>query len=193
MKKNLIFSAIVASFALLSCSPKFEVENTATEPLAGNWTCTIFYSDTLDEVLPIDSIVWTPYGGTEYVTYNTSDNIPTEMWINDYEDFWGTLCKVDCSADAQTFGKAGAEYEDEYNGVLQKIWGGKVTYGAATAPGSGTKCDKIEFFIQFEDEKDALNNPDPYATTYYIVGYRRTGFPEDKEEYVINWDSMPEQ
>lgn len=191
--KKILLSAIVASFALLSCSPKFEVENTATESLAGNWMCTIFYSDTLDQELPIDSIVWIPYTGAEFITYNTADNVSTQMWINDQEVFWGTFCKIDCDANAKTFGKAGAEYTDEYNGVLQKIWGGKVTYDAAVAPGSGTKCDKIEFFIQFEDDQDALGNPDPFGTTYYVAGYRRTGFPEDDDEFVIVWDSMPEQ
>ena len=190
MNKKLIFSAIVASFAVLSCSPKFEVENTATESRAGNWMCTIFRSDTLDKVLPVDSIVWTPYTGAEYVTYNTSDNIPTEMWINDYKNFWETLCKVDCNADAKTFGKEGAEYTDEYNDVYQKIWGGKVTYDAVAAPGSGSKVDKIEFFIQFEDD---TKYGYPYSRTFYVAGYRRTGFPEDDDEFIVAWDSMPEQ
>lgn len=186
MKKIFVLSAIVASFSLFSCSPKFEVENTATESLAGNWICTVYSSDTLDLALPVDSIVWTPVAGTEFVTYNTSENVPTEMWINDYEDFWGTLCKIDCNADAQTFGKEGAEYTDEYNGVLQKIWGGKVTYNAATAPGSESKVDKIEFYILFEDDTPS------YGTTYYVVGYRRTGFPEDDDNYQFDWD-LPEQ
>ncbi len=185
--KKILISAIVASFAMYSCSPKFEVENTATESLAGNWMCTIFESDTLDEVEPVDSIVWTPIAGAEFVTYNTANNVSTEMWINDYENFWGTLCKVDCDASKKTFGVQDSIYQDEYNDVGQKIWGGKVTYGAATAPGSETKVDKIEFFIQFEDDSEE------YGTTYYIVGYRRTGFPEDDDNYIINWENMPEQ
>lgn len=185
MKKILVLSSIIASFSLFSCSPKFEVENTATESLAGNWICSIFHLDTLDVVMPLDSIVWAR-DSAEYVTYNTSDNVSNQMWINDYENFWGTLCKIDCNAGSQTFGVKDSIYTDEYYGVGQKIWGGKVTYGAAKAPASKVTTDKIEFYIQFEDDDTE------YGTTYYVVGYRRTGFPEDDGVFVWDWN-LPEQ
>lgn len=180
MKK--FITAIATMLALVSASScgHFEVENTATVDLAGNWMCTIYYGEDGE---------WVPYANSEFVTYNTAANVATEMWVNDYEGFWGTLCKVDCSNSELTFGKEGAEYEDQYYGVNQKIWGGKVTKNAVQAPGTPTTCDKIEFFIAFEDDQDLDKNP--YITTYYVAGYRRTGFPEDDDNFIIEWDSYP--
>ena len=172
MKKIITaISIAILALAAVSCE-KFPHQGTATESLAGNWWCSIYYSD---------GSQWVDYYEAEYVTFNTAKNVPTEMWIDDQGGFWGTKAKIDCDADAMTFGKDGAEYLDTYYEVNQKIWGGKVTKDAAKAPGSGTTCDKIEFFIAFEDDDPS------YATTFYVVGYRRTGFPEDDETCIWDW------
>lgn len=177
MKKFITaIATVLAVFSVSSCG-KFEVENTATVDLAGNWMCSIYAN--------VDG-EWEEYAEAEYVTYNTSANVGTEMWINDNENFWGTLCKVDCNADDLTFGKDGAEYLDEYNEVNQKIWGGKVTKAAVTAPGTPTTCNKIEFFIAFSD--DVNDDEEEYITTYYVVGYERTGFPEDDDNFIWDWE-----
>ncbi len=177
MKRIIYFIvAAIAALSFSSCNPSFEVENTATVNLAGNWMCVVYYAEDGE---------WVPYSGAEFITYNTAENIPTQMWIDDQEGFWGTLCKIDCDADAYAFGKEGVEYDDLYNEVHQKIWGGKVTVDGAVAPGTETVCDKIEFFISFEDDEE------PYGYTYYVAGYRRTGFPEDDDNFIEEWDSMP--
>lgn len=176
MKKIILALAVLAAALTLSSCNNYDLEKTATVNLAGDWVCVIYYEDEGE---------WVADSGLELVTYNTSENIPTEMWINDYESYWGTLCKVDCDADNYTFGTKDKEYEDQYNGVNQHIYGGKVTVAGAKAPGSGTVVDKIEFFIEFEDDEE------PYCYTYYVAGYRRTGFPEDDENYIVEWDSMP--
>ena len=170
MKKIILAIAAFAALTLTSCS-KFPHEATATESLAGNWMCSIYYADGTE---------WYEYYESEFLTYNTAANLPTEMWIDDDTNFWSTKCKVDCNADALTFGDATKEYTDQYYGVNQKIFGGKVTVLGADTPASGGKADKIEFFIQFSDDET------PYCTTYYIVGYRRTGYTED--EGLCNWD-----
>lgn len=173
MKKILTAVSIaILALAAVSCE-KFPHEGTATESLAGNWFCSIYYSNGTE---------WVDYYEAEYVTYNTAKNVATEMWIDDAEGFWGTKAKIDCDAAAMTFGKQGAEYLDNYNAVNQKIWGGKVTVGGAKAPETGTVCDKIEFFIAFEDDNT------PYETTFYVVGYRRTGFPEEDGVCIWDWD-----
>ena len=177
MKK--FITAIATALAIVSASScgKFEVENTATVNLAGNWMCSVYVYDGAE---------WEPYAEAEYVTYNTAANVATEMWVNDYGNFWGTLCKVDCDVNSLTFGKDGAEYFDNYYEVNQKIWGGKVSPNAVEAPGTPTTCDKIEFFIAFEDDVDDDDNP--YAGVYYVAGYRRTGFPEDDDNFIWDWD-----
>lgn len=175
--KKIITLLAFAAVLLTSCN-KFKVENTATVNLAGNWMCTIYYSDGTN---------WVEYTGAEFLTYNTSDNVPTEMWIDDQEDFWGTACKVDANNSGYSFGKDGKEYLDYYNDVAQKIWGGKVTVNGAKAPGTGSTVDKIEFYIAFSDDGTPAGS-DPYGTIFYIAGYRRTGFPEDDDNFKSDWD-----
>lgn len=172
MKKITLFFAALASLAMVSCG-KFEVENTATVDLAGNWMCSIYaYADG----------EWEPYYEAEYITYNTAANVGTEMWINDEGNFWDTLNKVDCNVNNLTFGTEGKEYENHSYESNVKIWNGKVTKAGCTAPGTPTTCNKIEFMIAFDDDKDV------YSTTYYVVGYERTGFPEDDDNYIWDWE-----
>lgn len=173
MMKKIITAISIAILALASVScEKFPHEGTATESLAGNWWCSIYASD---------GSQWVEEAEAEFQTYNTALNVPTEMWIDDFENYWGTKAKIDCDAAAASFGKKDAEYLDIYNDVHQKIWDGKVTPNGAVAPGSRSTCDKIEFFISYEDDHT------PYGTTYYVVGYRRTGFPEDDEVCIWDW------
>lgn len=167
---------LAAAVAVASCG-KFEVGETETVNLAGNWYCTVHYSN---------GESWVAYQDFELQTFNTAKNVGTEMWIDDFEGFWGTRCKIDCSNSKRTFGKEGIEYFDTYNEVKQMIWGGKVTKNGAVAPKSGTICDKIEFFIAFADDET------PYEYAYYVVGYRRTGFPEEDETCVEEWASYPD-
>ena len=172
MKKIIYAIAACALLALSVSCEKFDPGQTATQNLAGNWICTIYAPGEAG---------WDLYYGAEYTTYNTAANVPTEIWVNDAENFWGTLCKVAASSDNWTFGAAGVELLDNYNGTGQMIWDGKVTENGAKAPGTGTVVDKIEFFIAFADDEA------PYAYPYYVVGYRRTGFPEDDDNYVMDW------
>ena len=175
--KKIILTLMAVVIGLSSCNKPFPHEGTATESLAGNWICTIYYSD---------GTQWVPYYAAEYMTYNSAANIGTELWLDDQEDFWGTKCKIDSDASAATFGQEEKEYTDLYNNVKQKIWGGKISVGAAIAPVSESVCDKIEFFIAFEDDTT------PYETTFYVAGYRRTGYPEDDDQTIDDWgDAFP--
>ena len=189
MKKIFVKIALLLAVAAaaMSCG-KFEPGGTSTQNLAGDWVCTVYCDD------------GTGFAVDNYCTlqtYNTSDD-NGDIWINDYEGYWGTYCRVDASNSARTFGKAGKEYEDMYNGVGQLIWGGKVTPKGAVSP-DGHVTDKIEFFIAFsDDDADGDHNPDPYCCAYYFVGYQQTGFKADQVdgEYVpkFDWDvpAVPE-
>lgn len=166
----------LAALALVSCS-KFEPGKTATEDLAGTWVCTVYVAD---------GEAWSASAPAQFMTYNSAANTSVELWLDDQESYWGTKVKLDVSNG--TFGKDGKEYLDNYNGVAQMIWGGKITEGAAVAPGSGTKCDKIEFYIAFSNDSEDGVNVSPYAYAYYVVGYRRTGFPEDDGNPILDWE-----
>lgn len=172
MKK--IFAIIAISLAALVSCNKFEVENTATVNLAGNWMCTVYGDDGTGN--------WGPLGGAEFITYNTAANVSTEIWIDDQKAFWSTFCKIDANNSGYSFGKEGKEYLDGYNDVGQLIWGGKVSVDGAKAPGTESVVDKIEFFIAFADDTT------PYCSPYYVVGYRRTGFPEDDDIFKTDWE-----
>lgn len=172
--KKIIAIIAFSLVALVSCN-KFQVENTATVNLAGNWVCTVYGDDGNGN--------WAILGGAEFLTYNTVANVPTEIWITDQKGFWETFCKIDANNGAFSFGKEGKEYLDNYNGVGQMIWGGKVTNGGAKAPGTKSTVDKIEFFIAFSDDNT------PYCSPYYVAGYRRTGFPEDDEEIITDFET----
>lgn len=174
MKKILLF-AISALLVAVSCS-KFEPGGTATEALAGNWYCVVF--------IPDGDGGWEPYKGLEVMTYNTAANVSSEIWLDDLGAFWGTKCKVAAEPSTGRFGEIGTEFLDVYYGVPQMIWGGRVIKGGAIAPGTGSVVDRIEFFIAFSDDYE------PYADPYYITGYRRTGFPEDTEQFILD-PSLP--
>ncbi len=169
MKKLFILFA-AALIACTSCS-KFPHEGTATESLAGTWMCTVYYEDGGE---------WVYYYEADFSTFNTAANLPTEMWVQD--GFWHVQCKVDCDASKATFGTPGKVYDDIVYGAGVKIFNGKVTPDGTFAPVSGGKCDKIEMYVQYNDDEPE------YGYTYYIVGYRYTGYPEDDGVYKDDWD-----
>jgi len=172
--KKILYTLLAAAALLCSVScNKFPHEGTAAENIAGSWLCTIYYASGTE---------WVPYYTADYMTYNTAANLPTEIWLDDSKNFWGTKCKVDADVNNFTFGANGKEYIDQYFQANQKIFGGKVTKKGAIAPGSESQVDKIEFYIQFSDDEPS------YGTLYYIVGYKYTGFPEDEENYQLEWD-----
>jgi len=172
--KKILYTLLAAAAILCSVScNKFPHEGTAAENIAGSWLCTIYYANGTE---------WVAYTGADYMTYNTAANVPTEIWLDDDGNFWGTKCKIDADPANYTFGANGKEYQDIYYDVPQKIFGGKVTKKGAIAPGSESEVDKIEFYIQFSDD-----NPS-YGTLFYVVGYKYTGFPEDEENYKMDWE-----
>ena len=184
--KKILLSLVILTGALFASCEKEEIGGTATQSLAGDWVCTVYLGSVTDE-----GTDWTAIYGLDLLTYNTSANVSNELWLNDSKSFWGTLCKVNCNAGALTFGVKDSIYTDLYYEVGQKIWGGKVTPKGAVGP-TGAKVDKIEYYIQFEDDQDDNGDPDPFGTTYYVVGYRRTGFDQgNADDYKDDWD-LPE-
>lgn len=172
MKKYLILLFAVASFSLVSCEKDTEPGGTAIEKMAGTWEVTWEAKN--------DQGIWEDIlGGTvELNTYNTSANIPTEMWINE-SYITNTPLKVTTDYKSRTFLlPAETIIKANANNKIEALWredaitvtitDGKTLEKAATTP-SGMPADSIVFFLNVKG-----------VGTYKIAGFRRTGFAEDK-------------
>jgi len=155
--KKILYIAIVSItlFSASSCRKDRVVGGTAVQNLAGDWWVKTNGSD------------GSKSGYYRLLTYNTSANLPTEMWIDDENNYYGLHSKISTNAGNLTFN---ANNVDElYYGVKVTITDGKVLLGAAKGPGSGAKTDSIYF--------KAVFTGDP--TVYTYSGYKRTNFTSD--------------
>lgn len=116
------------------------------------------------------------------VTFNTSDNSSTQMWV-DLTEFWGTntppkqlvQTKANVNITDKTFSVTnGANvpdngYQNDPN-LKITIKNGRVVTDGAVGPSSKQKTDAISLEVEFSD--------DP-GTIYKFSGYHRTKFPDD--------------
>jgi len=157
---------IALSAVLFSACKKEEVGSTATEKVAGEWVVT-FNGINDDGSIEKDCF---GIGTFNLLTYNTENNVPTEMWVDDGGNSWDFKVIVDLDYNAGTFSTK--DYVDNYSYDSQvKITNGKVLYGAAKTP-SGMPADSIVFNAYFDDD-------DPGSSGYQISGYRYTGLAND--------------
>jgi len=158
MKKNITYKllALVLILGTLSaCRKDRVVGGTAVQSLSGQWWVKTKGSDGSQS------------GYYALNTFNTAANVPTEMWIDDGNHYYGLHSKITTNVSALTFS---ANAVDElYYGVKVTITDGKVLPGAVIAAGSKAKTDSIYF--------KAVFTGDP--TVYTYSGYKRTGFTTD--------------
>jgi hypothetical protein len=169
MKKYSII--LIAAFALLltNCK-KDEIDNTATEKMAGEWYVTADAVDGSGNVFAEDIY---GLGRFHLDTYNTSSNSKDTLWIDDNKNFWPFKIKVGIDLKSMTFQASDAQ--NEYYDSQVTISNGKILYGAATTP-SGTPGDSIVFTVTFNDD----SNPAKYGyAAYKVSGFRYTGFTKD--------------
>lgn len=162
MKKNITYkllALVLIVTAISSCRKDRVVGGTEVQNLAGQWWVR-FDNGT------------GPFGAKYYsfITYNTSANSPTEMWIEDDGSAWDIKGKVKTDASALTFSGLNI-VNTSYNSHFT-ITDGKIMLGAAKGPVSKTKTDSISFKISFDDD-------DPANTVYSVAGYKVTNFKED--------------
>jgi len=176
--KKILFLIMGVGVLFTSCK-KDEVGNTATVKVAGEWSVTADAANADGSVIE-DGEDFFGIGNFNIITYNTENNVPTEMWVDDEGNFWGFKAIADLNYDAATFSTKdfvdnyGAD-ADETPGAKVKIINGKILYGAAKTP-SGMPADSIVFYVSFDD--------DPYPAAYgydcyKISGYRYTGLAND--------------
>lgn len=166
MNKHIVWLFSLLVFVLAGCE-KDEIGNTATEVLAGEWYVTVDAVDAGGNVIAAD-----PYGlGRIHLnTYNTAANLPTEMYVDDIENFWDFKVRVNSDVNAMTFATSGAVANEKYEGCNVTIEDGKVLTGVGMTP-HGTPADSIVFYTSFSDD-------DP-GNRYKISGIRYSGLAQD--------------
>lgn len=166
MNKHIVWLFSLLVFVLAGCE-KDEVGNTATEVLAGEWTVSVDAVDASGNVTATD-----PHGlGRIHLnTYNTAANIPTEMYVDDIENFWNFKVRVNSDVNAMTFATSGAVANEKYEDCNVTIEDGKVLLGAGVTP-HGTPADSIVFYTTFSDDDSGYK--------YKISGIRYTGLAQD--------------
>jgi len=190
MKKILYFAALLCGITLSSCE-KDEIGGTATESMAGQWYVTI---DAVDESgNPIDGGQdYFGVGKTVLLTYNTSSNSTTEMFIDDlgaydmasYYEYAGypnysfkTKVSVDMqnmtfkATDAANLTGANMYDSETYNVTID----GKILKGAGKQ-NNGSVADSIVFYVQYAN--DPWYPDDGYAK-YKVSGIRYSGLVEN--------------
>lgn len=105
------------------------------------------------------------------ITYNTAENIPTSMWIDDQEHLWPFKVKIVVDPAARTFSAANAQ--SSYGNITVKINNGKILQKVTKGPVTQTVTDSIYFEAEFSDDPGEV---------YQLAGYRRTRWPEDDHE-----------
>lgn len=173
MKKALYIISILSLALMVSCK-KDPVGGTATVSMAGEWVVAIDAVDAGGEVIYED-----PYGAgwdTRVWTYNTSDNVPNKIYLDDIENeedyrFWEYKVLLDCDLATLTFS---GDVTDMINEINVKITGGRIIVNGTESP-SGTPADMIEFYVVFEDDEYAGNLYD----RLWVHGYRYTGLDAD--------------
>lgn len=167
MKKILYFAALLLCTVFASCE-KDEIGGTATEATAGDWYVTadavdengnLVYSD--DELFGI--------GRFNVFTFNTAANVPTEMIVSDWGNFWDFKVKVTCDQNNLTFQTNTTENNNlvaDYEDINVTITGGKILPKAGRQ-NNGSPADSIVFYVTFSD--------DPYPAAYGYAKYKVSG------------------
>lgn len=157
MKKYLIYMLAFVSVILSSCDEKEDYDqiNSQVVEASGEW--------------------WIKFSKTDYetgylkvLTFNTADDVATEMWIWDKGN-WKNI-KFKCPVDVSNLTFGGSNLDNTNSDVTITVANGKIEKdgGLSTA---GNVTDKISFEISFSDEPGVV---------YQAVGTRKTGFVEDE-------------
>jgi hypothetical protein len=167
LKYTLLLTLFLSLGFITSCDDDEDddLEFTATYPLSGDWTVTYSIETAPGQFEPL-------LEDTELLIYNTSENLPTEVWVDDHGNFWDFKVKTPADARARTFG--GENLENQSYESVVNVASGQVFLDAVRV--NGIQRDSIYFQVSFNDDEDAEGNPAPFGTIYHVYGHRSTGF-----------------
>ncbi|MER2996020.1 lipid-binding protein [Pontibacter populi] len=135
-----------------------EIGYTATYPLSGDWTVTLSLETAPGQFEPLADHL-------ELLIYNTSENVPTEVWIDDHGNIDDFKVKTPSDARARTFGGSSLTNENGDNQI--SIANGQVFLDAVRV--NEILRDSIYFQLSFSDDTTP-------GTVYHVYGHRSTGF-----------------
>lgn len=165
MKKYIKYALLSLIAVFMSACSKDDVPMTSTVDVAGEWMVIV-------DVVDGDDVYEDPYGLGQlmWITYNTNADNGKEIWLDDLGSFWEFKVKEPCDVVSRTFGSS-TPAQNAYYDCTVTVSDGKITPNGALTP-SGMPADKFECYITFSDDEDGY--------TYYVHGYRRTGFVADE-------------
>lgn len=168
MKKILYFATLLLTVVLMGSCSKDDIENTATVNLAGDWYVTVDAVDANGNV--IDGGEDFNDGRCHMLTYNTANNVPTELYVEDEGNFLGFKAQTVSDENALTFATNGevaneASHSSNVGDNVSISNGVVVKNGGVQKNGSVT--DSISFEVKF--------NNDRYASSYNFDHYRVHG------------------
>lgn len=157
MKKYIAFIILILSIAVISCDEKEEFEqiNSKAVDAAGEWW--IKFTKPGYET-----------GYIKVLTFNTSADLETEIWIYD-RGSWMDM-KVKCPVDLNNLTFSGQGLSNIQSDNTVTISEGKITLEGGTST-SGLVTDAISFKIEMSDEPGVV---------YTATGHRKTGYIEDE-------------
>ena len=117
--KKLLYLTSIALCAIFTSCDKDEIGGTATEALAGQWYVVCDGVDENGEITMEDPF---DVGRTLLLTYNTSENTPNEIFVDDLGNFWEYKVKANSNISNLTF--SASEATDYYNGIAVDITDG---------------------------------------------------------------------
>lgn len=157
MKKYLKYITFLFVVAFSSCDMKEEYEqiNSQVMEASGEWW--IKFSKTGYET-----------GYLKVLTYNTSADVATEMWLSDNGN-WKNI-KFKCPVDVMNLTFAGTNLTNVSSSNKVVVKNGKIVKNGGQST-SGVVTDAISFEIELSNEPGVV---------YKAEGTRKTGFLEDE-------------
>ena len=175
--KKVLYSIFVVCLIFLTSCAKDEPGGTAVEQMAGQWVVEL---DCIDDD---GNSLGDMFGVGQFLilTYNTPDNSPSKLYVDDQGNFWTFKVVANCDLASLSFNadaiSEAYDGEDLYD-INVKISDGKITKGGIVTPGGHT-ADKIEFDILFEDDGYTTQHGGAYYHHMHLSGWRYTGFVDD--------------
>jgi hypothetical protein len=176
MKKIVYMAAsLLLCLTVFSCS-KEDVGGTATESMAGDWYVTCDAVDENGQVVIEDF----NEGLFHILTYNTVENVPTKLYVDDEENMLGLKVVATSDMNAMTFSTP--DTLDVECGYLARYVNGRaiVTDGKIVKNGghqkNGSVADSISFYVEYS--QDALAEDNGYKK-YHFHGVRYSGLVEN--------------
>lgn len=183
MKKVIYMAMALLTTVLVASCSKEDVGGTATESMAGDWYVTVDAVDEQGNVVRTDDKLYN-LGRFHLYTYNTPSNVPTEMIVDDQENFWTFKVKVNCDQQSLTFSANTTENNNlvaGYEDINVPIISGQILPKAGRQ-NNGSPADSIVFYVNFSDDLQEDGTPTPEAlgfAMYRISGIRYSGLAEN--------------